>query len=64
MKWFRIFLVAAVICAVVAIGVWGIYGLIGSPMGDGAEAFALAAAFLALILGGAAGVSAATRSNR
>jgi len=64
MNWFRIFLVAAVICATVAIGVWGTYVLLGVSLGEGATVISLVAGFAALVLGGSAAVSAATRSER
>ena len=63
MKWFRIFLVAAVVSAVVGIGIWSVYGLTGTAMSEGATTIALSAGFLALVLGGAAFVSAANRSK-
>ncbi|MGW9268324.1 hypothetical protein [Microbacterium sp. NPDC055599] len=63
-KMVRGLLVAAVLCATVAIGVWLTYALSRTPMNDAATTLALVAAFIAIVLAAAAGVSAFNRSSR
>lgn len=63
MNWFRTLLVAAVICATVAVGTWGVYAVAGAALNETALVIALVAAMLALVLGGAAAVSRALRPS-
>lgn len=63
MKWFRTLLVAAVICATVAVGTWGVYAVVGAELNETALVIALVAAMFALVLGGGAAVSRALRPS-
>lgn len=63
MKWFRLFLVGAAVCATVAVGIWVSYALLGASLDEAPAAIALAAALLALTLAAAALVSRVAQSR-
>lgn len=63
MKWFRVLITAAALCATVALGIWGYYAVAGVPLNDTSGTIALAAALLTLVLGASAAVNAVVRGE-
>lgn len=58
MKWVRALLVAAVLCATVAVGTWVVHAALGADLSDPAMTLTFASGGLALLLAATAGAMA------